>query len=179
MSRTNPKLLILAGIMLAATIALKVMPSIMSSYALLASDKESLAQELSYYRNLVEQETELKARVEEARSSLTGIEDSVFRIPRNLLGSEVQAIIRNVSGRTGVEVREMRVADIEAFEDWLKVSQELSFSIEQNRILPFLTALRESRPRLYVRELTITRSRQQFIGSMTVEAFSRHSSAFD
>jgi hypothetical protein len=179
MSHANPKLVILAVAMLVATLALKVVPVVVSAYAQLASDRESLQQELIYYQNLVEEEADLKLRVEEARAMLTGIEESIFRIPRNLLGSEVQAIIRNIAGRTGVEVREIRVAEIEAFEDWFKLSQELSFVIEQGRILPFLAALKEYRPRLYVRELTITRSRSQFIGSLTIEAFSQHASDFD
>jgi hypothetical protein len=179
MSRANPKLLLIAGAMLAMTLLLKVVPSVLSTYSQLASDRENLRQELTYYQNLVEEEDDLKLRVEAAREELMGIETSVFGIPRNLLGSEVQAIIRNVSGRTGVEVREIRVADIEEFEDWFKVSQELSFVIEQRRIIPFLHALREYRPRLYIREFTVTRSRNQFIGSLTIEAFSRHSSDFD
>jgi len=90
-----------------------------------------------------------------------------------LLGSEVQAIIRNVSSRTGVEIREMRVAKVEKFEDWLKVSQEMNFTTSQRQILPFLNALKAHEPRLYVRSFTVTRSRSQFQGSLTIEAFSR------
>jgi len=172
-TKANPRLIVLAGAMVAVTLAIKVLPSLASKYSELKSDKESVRQELIYYQNLIEQESELKLRADEVRASLTGIEDSVFQIPGNLAGSEIQAIIRSISGRTGVEIREMRVADIETFEDWLKVSQELSFVIEQRRILPFLNALSAHRPRLYVRRLTITRSRQQFIGSLTIEAFSR------
>ena len=85
----------------------------------------------------------------------------------------MQSIIRNVTGRTRVEIREMRVAKVQSFEDWLKVSQELNFAIQQDRILPFLNALKSHEPRLYVRDFTVTRSRQQFIGSLTIEAFSR------
>ena len=81
--------------------------------------------------------------------------------------------VRNIADRNGIVIREMRVAKIESFEDWNKVSQELSFEIDQRRMLPFLNAVREARPRLYVRKFTISRSRNQFIGSLTLEAFSR------
>lgn len=173
MSRANPKLIYLAVAMLAATLAFKVVPSVVSGYSQLKSDKESLKQDVIYYQDLIEEESDLKLRVEEARELVMGIEESVFQIPENLFGSEVQAIVRNISDRTGIEIREMRVAKIETFEDWYKVSQELSFEIDQRRILPFLNALRQSRPRLYVRKFTISRSRNQFIGSVTIEAFSR------
>ena len=179
MKKANPKLVFLAVAMLAGTLALKVVPSLMSGYAQLSSDKESLKQELIYYQNLVEEESELKQRAEEARELVMGIEDSVFNFRENLFGSEVQAIIRNVSSRNGVEVREMRVAKLQSFEDWVKVSQELSFTTSQRNILPFLNALKSYRPRLYVSKLTITRSRQQFVGSLTVEAFSRNSNNYD
>jgi len=175
MSRTNPKLLYLALAMLVVTMVVKVIPSTVSAWSRLSSDRESLRQDVIYYQDLIEEERELMARVEEARELVMGIEQSVFEIPENLLASEVQAIVRNIAERNGIVIREMRVAKTSEFEDWTKVSQELSFEIDQRRILPFLDALKQSRPRLYVRKLTISRSRQQFIGSLTIEAFSRPS----
>ena len=173
MNRINPKLLMLAGAFLVVTLVFRAIPSYISTYSTLKSDKESLRQELTYYQDLIDDEDVLAERAEEIAGLVTGIEDSVFRIPANLIGSEVQSIIRNVTGRTGVEIREMRVAKVQSFEDWLKVSQELNFAIQQDRILPFLNALKSHEPRLYVRDFTVTRSRQQFIGSLTIEAFSR------
>jgi hypothetical protein len=179
MNGANPKLIILGAAMLVATLSLKVVPSLVTGYSELKSDRESLRQELIYYQKLVDDEAKLERRAEEARTLVTGIEESIFYIPENLLGSELQAIIRTVSVSTGVEIREMRVAKLESFDDWVKVSQDMSFVIQQNRIIPFLNALREYRPRLYVRKFTISRSRQQFIGSLTVEAFSRHPGDFE
>jgi hypothetical protein len=173
MIRTNRKLLILAAGILAVTLVFRVIPAYFSAYSALKADRESLRQELEYYRDLVADESKLSARAAEIAGIVDGIEDSVFQVPSSLLGSEVQAIIRNLGGRTGVEVREMRVAEIESFEDWLKVSQELSFTFDQGRIVPFLNALRAHRPRLYISGFTVTRSRQQFIGSATIQAFSR------
>jgi predicted nuclease with TOPRIM domain len=179
MSGTNPKLVILAAAMLAVTLILKVIPTVASSYSQLKSDRQRLQQDVSFYQELIEEETELQSRVEEARELLMGIEESVFQIPENLFGSEVQAIVRNIADRNGIAIREMRVAEVETFEDWFKVSQELSFEINQGRMLPFLNAVRLSNPRLYVRELTISRSRNQFVGSLTIEAFSRPNSSFE
>jgi hypothetical protein len=179
MSRTNPKLVLLALAMLAVTLVLKVIPTVASTYSQLKSDRERLRQDVSFYQALIEEETELQSRVEVAREQVMGIESSVFQIPENLFGSEVQAIVRNIADRNGIAIREMRVAEIETLEDWYKVSQELSFEIDQRRMLPFLNAVRQSSPRLYVRELTISRSRNQFIGSLTIEAFSRPTADFE
>ena len=179
MTRTNPKLIILAAVMFVVVMAVKVVPALVAVYSDLKSERENLRQELTYYQKLVDDEDELKRKAEEARLLVMGIEDSVFYTPENLMGSEIQAIIRNLSVSTGVEVREMRVARIESFDDWIKVSQDLSFVTQQNRILPFLNALKQNRPRLYVRKFTISRSRQEFIGSVTIEAFSRHPGNFE
>lgn len=170
---TNKRLVYAAGALLAVTLVFRVIPWYLSTYSGLSSDRESLRQEMDYHRNLADQEEQLKQRSEEIAGLVTNIEHSVFATPANLLGSEVQTIIRNVSQRTGVEIREMRVAKIESFEDWLKVSQEMNFTISQNRILPFLNALKAHEPRLYVSEFTVTRNRSQFVGSLTIEAFSR------
>jgi hypothetical protein len=169
----NPKLLILAAGFLAVTLVFRIVPGYFSTWSTLKADRESLRQELEYYRDLIDDETKLEARAAEIAGIVAGIEDTVFQVPSSLLGSEVQAIIRNIGGRSGVEVREMRVAEVESIEDWLRVSQELSFTIDQRGILPFLNALRAHRPRLYISHFTVTRSRQQFVGSATIQAFSR------
>lgn len=173
MSKINPKLVILAVVLLGATLAIKVLPMVASGYAQLKSDKESLNQELVLLQNLVEREQKLGERADEIRALVENIDASIFAVPENLFGSEVQSIVRSIASRNGVEVREMEVADMERFEDWLKVSQEMDFVINQRNMLPFLGALKAHQPRLYVREFSITRSRQQFLGSITVEAFSR------
>ncbi len=53
------------------------------------------------------------------------------------------------------------------------VSQEMDFVIDQEKILPFLDKLEQSRPRLHVTEFSINRNRRQFLGSITVTGFSK------
>lgn len=167
------KLVYAAGAMFAIVLLFRIIPWYVSAYEGLSSDRERLRQELDYHRSLAAQEQELKQRAEEVAGLVTNIEHSVFSVPANLLGSEVQAIIRNLSGRTGVQIREMRVAKVESFEDWLKISQEMNFTTTQGQILPFLNALKAHEPRLYIRSFTVQRNRSQFVGSLTIEAFSR------
>src|SRR5690606_13893466 len=139
-------------------------------YEGLSSDRARLIEQIEYHRSLAAEEQALKQRAEEIAGIVTTIEHSVFSAPSNLLGSEVQAIIRNVSSRSGVQIREMRVAKVESFEDWLKVSQEMNFTTSQSQILPFLNALKAYEPRLYIKSFTVSRSRSQFTGSLTIEA---------
>jgi len=173
MIKTNKKLVYLAGAMFAVMLVFRIIPWYVSAYTGLHTKRENLRQQVEFHRSLAAQEQELKERAEEIAGLVTNIEHSVFAVPANLLGSEVQAIIRNVSSRTGVEIREMRVAKVESFDNWLKVSQQMNFTTTQNRILPFLNALKAHEPRIYVREFTVQRSRSQFAGSLTIEAFSR------
>lgn len=173
MIQSNKKLVYLAGALFAVVLVFRIVPWYVSAYTGLHTTRENLRQQVDFHRSLSAQEQELKDRAEEIAGLVTDIEHSVFSVPANLLGSEVQAIVRNISSRSGVEIREMRVAKIESFEDWLKVSQQMNFTTTQSRILPFLNALKAHEPRLYVREFSVQRSRSQFQGSLTIEAFSR------
>jgi hypothetical protein len=91
----------------------------------------------------------------------------------NLIGNSVQRTLRQAADQSGVIVRETRVAQYSNAGDWLMVSQEMSFTLDQNQILPFLNALQQTRPRLHIAAFTVARNRRQFTGNITVVGFSR------
>ena len=91
----------------------------------------------------------------------------------NLIGSSVQRSLRQAVEQSSVAIREMNVAEYNYIDDWLMVSQQMDFSVDQANILPFLNALQELRPRLHVSAFSLTRNRRQYTGSITVVGFSR------
>ncbi|MDR2212483.1 MAG: type II secretion system protein M, partial [Pseudomonadales bacterium] len=91
----------------------------------------------------------------------------------NLIGNSVQRALRSAVERAGFGVREMSVARYSYVGGWLMVTQEMSFTLEQENILPFLDALQELRPRLFVQSFSVTRSRRQYTGSIVVAGFGR------
>ena len=55
------------------------------------------------------------------------------------------------------------------------ISQEMSFrTLDDSNTVRFLRLLEESAPRLWVREFSLNRSRNQYSGSITVVGFARN-----
>lgn len=173
MTPNNKKLVMIGAVLLVITLIFRVIPAYSGKYADLQRQRDGLRQSIDRYEMLAEDEARLAKRAAEMREGVMGIENRIFKTQGNLLASEVQGIVRNIAQRTNVDIREMRVPKAQSFEDWHKLTQELSFTTTQSRMLPFLNALKSHEPRLYVSRLTITRQRNQYQGSMTIEAFSR------
>jgi hypothetical protein len=55
----------------------------------------------------------------------------------------------------------------------LLVEQDISFSLDQQQILPFVQALQSARPRLHIATFSISRNRRQYTGNLTVVGFGR------
>lgn len=85
----------------------------------------------------------------------------------------MQRSLRQAVEQSGISVREMSVARFTRSDEWLVVSQDLSFTLDQDKILPFINTLAAQRPRLFVTAFTVAQNRRQFTGSLTVTAFSR------
>ena len=67
-----------------------------------------------------------------------------------------------------------RLADRLISDDWLLISQEMSFrTSDQVNTARFLERLETSAPRLWVTGFTVNRSRNQYSGSITVVGFAR------
>jgi hypothetical protein len=173
MTPNNKKLLLVGAAIFVVVLFFRIIPAYSAKYSDLQRQRTSLRQSIEDYEMLVEDEARLAKRAAEMREGVMGIEDRIFKTEGNLLASQVQGIVRDISGRTNVDIREMRVGKVESFEDWHKLTQELTFTTSQSRILPFLNALKAHEPRIYVSRMTITRQRSQYQGSMTIEAFSR------
>ena len=80
---------------------------------------------------------------------------------------------RQTAQEAGMTVRDMCVAEYSYVGDWLMVSQEMSFTLDQHQILPFLNTLQQLRPKLHVAAFNVARTRRQFSGNITVVGFSR------
>ena len=70
-----------------------------------------------------------------------------------------------------------RLADSLEADDWLMVSQEMSFRTDDaGNTITFLRLLEYSEPRLRVRDFSLSRSRNQYNGSITVVGFAENTS---
>lgn len=178
MKANEKKLLLLLGVMFALVLMVRVVPMIVGYYQSGREDIALLQERVERYQNLVTDTDEWKERAALKQAEIAEYENWVFQGSNpSLVGSSVQRSLRQAVSQAHVDVREMSVARYSYVEDWLMVSQDMSFIVEQQNILPFLQALNELRPRLHVAAFSVTHNRRQYTGNITVVGFSRTAAA--
>lgn len=172
--KRQQNLLIAAGVLFALVMITRLVPMAWNYYQSGQDDIALLEERLDRYRTLV-LESDLWMERELLKAAEIGdLESWIFEGANpSLTGSSVQRALRQAMEQSNVRVMETSVARYSYIGNWLMVTQEMNFSLDQPQILPFLTALQELRPRLHVVAFTINRNRRQFTGSITVAGFSR------
>lgn len=95
-----------------------------------------------------------------------------------LIEAAIQQDLSRYARESGLTVNSTRLAERLETEGWLLISQEMSFRTnDANRTVAFLERLSESLPRLRVTDFSVSRSRSQYSGSITVVGFARPAAA--
>lgn len=174
MIKRTQNLAIVAGIMFVLVLAVRVLPMLYDYYQQGRDEIALLQERRDRYEQLIIDVDRWKANEVLKQAEIADMESWVFvGTNPNLVGSSVQRSLRQAVEEANVSIREMSVAEYNYIENWLMVSQEMDFSIEQANVLPFLNALQELRPRLHVSAFSLTRNRRQYTGTITVVGFSR------
>lgn len=174
MKANERKLLWLGGALFALVLIVRVLPL---AYDYYRQGREEIAQaedRAERLRALIEEQDLWMEREVLKQAEIADLESWVFPgTNANLISSSVQRSLRQAVDQAGVIQRETRVAQYSYAGEWLMVSQEMSFTLEEPQILPFLNALQQLRPRLHIAAFTVARNRRQFSGNITVVGFSR------
>jgi len=172
-------MLLLLAVVLAVFFASYIIPAI----GRWSDQRQDLIDNL---RLAVEREQALidnRADWEQRRSSVelqeTEMELGIFSgatIP--LIEAAIQQDLSRYAREFGLTVNSTRLAERLETEGWLLVSQEMSFrTTDSNRTIAFLERLSQSLPRLRVTDFSLSRSRTQYTGSITVVGFARTDNA--
>lgn len=174
MKRNEKFMLAIAGVLFVLVLTVRVVPMVYNYYQQGEEEIALLEARIDRYRQLIV-DTELWMEREKLKEAeIADLQNWVFEGSNpNLVGSSVQRTLRQAMEQVNVVVRETDVARYNTIGNWLMVSQEMNFVLSEDQILPFLNALREMRPRLYVTAFTVNRNRREFTGSITVTGFSR------
>jgi hypothetical protein len=178
MKRRERQLALFAALMFALLLILRVVPALVAYYQQGRDDIALLEERIARYQALAAATTEWQEKQQLKALEVSDLQAWVFNgSDTNLIGNSVQRALRTAVESSGLGVREMSVARYNYVGKWLMVTQEMSFTLEQDDILPFLTALQDLRPRLFVQSFTISRNRRQFTGTIAVTGFGRTASA--
>jgi len=178
MKTQEKKLLLLFGVLAVLVLVVRVVPLLVDYYRQGQEDIALLQERVQRYEQLIAdtelwKERELLKQAEVAEFATWVLQGD----NPSLIGPSVQRSLRQAVEQSGISVREMSVARFARSGDWLVVSQDLSFILEQDNILPFLDTLAAQRPRLFITAFTVAQNRRQFSGSLTVTGFSRATAA--
>ncbi len=174
MKAKEKKLIALAVVMILAVLIFRGIPMLRQSYQDMQDEIEFTQDQIQRLRLLFEEGSFLIEEEARKREEMAALESWVFNgQDQNLIGSGVQRSLRQVVEEAGVLPRSYSTPRYTELDGWLIVSQEMDFAIDQEKILPFLDKLQQSRPRLHVTEFSINRNRRQFLGAITVTGFSK------
>lgn len=173
MKTIDKKLIILLGILLAVVMVVRVIPLLKDKYNQDQAEIGRLEVQVERFKRLVEEEQQL-AQTKAIMEQQTGeLENSIFNgSTESLIGSSVQRQLRQVADQSNINVREMSVAEYDDLGDWLRISQQMTFTIQQRDIINFFRLLDNSTPRLHIAEFGITRTQRLFNANITVIGFS-------
>jgi hypothetical protein len=174
MKSQEKKLLLLLGVLAVLVLLVRGIPMLAAWHERGQEDIALLEERIARYEQLIADTQEWKERELLKQAEAAEYAGLVFQGDNpSLVGPSVQRSLRQAAEQSGITVREMSVARFSKVDDWLVVTQDMSFVLEQHNILPFLATLREQRPRLFVTAFTVAQNRRQFTGNLTVTGFSR------
>ncbi len=136
---------------------------------------EALRIALGQEQRLIENSARWAADRASAELRETEMQLSIFSggtIP--LIEAAIQQDLSRYARESGLTVNSTRLAERLETEGWLLISQEMSFrTTDANRTVAFLERLAASMPRLRVADFSLSRSRTQYTGAITVVGFAR------
>jgi len=174
-SQRERNILILAAVVALIFLSASGWPAIKSVYTQRQDNIEGVEIDIAREQRLIENTASWRERRVEVESQIDELHNQLFSgatIP--IVEANIQRALSGHARDTGITVSSTRLADRLISDDWLLISQEMSFrTSDQMNTARFLERLETSAPRLWVTGFTVNRSRNQYSGSITVVGFAR------
>lgn len=174
MKSSEKRLVLIAGVLFALVLAVRVLPLLFDYYRQSREDIALLQERAERLRTLIVETSAWQEREQLKQAEVTDLESWVFPgTDPNLISSSIQRSLRQLVADSGLELREIGVARYNRTGKWLLVEQDIKFALDQQQILGFLQSLQGARPRLHITSFSVDRNRRQYTGSLTVVGFGR------
>ena len=174
-SKRERNILILAAFVAMLFMATSGWPAVTSVYAQRQQNIESVEIAIVREQRLIENTASWRNRRAEVESQIFQLNSQIFTgetIP--IVEANIQRALSLQARELGITVSSTRLADRLVTDDWLLIRQEMSFrTTDQANMARFLERLENSTPRLRVTAFNVSRSRNQYSGSITVVGFAR------
>ncbi|MCG8413342.1 MAG: hypothetical protein MI746_03890 [Pseudomonadales bacterium] len=167
-------------LLLAATVALvfvitQIVPAVQRFHASRDAAIEDVLLAITREERLIEDSLAWRERRIDAQVQQADMESQIFSgdtIP--LIEANIQRDLSQHARDSGLTVSSTRLAERLESDEWLLISQEMSFrTADAGNTVVFLERLENSVPRLQVKDFSLDRNRNQYNGSITVIGFAR------
>ena len=176
MTAREHRILILAGLVGAVFVVTQVVPAARGLFERRNAEIEDVLLAVERESRLIEDSMVWRDRRIEVEVQQSQAESQIFSgetIP--LVEAKLQRDLSKHARASGLSVSSTRLADSLQAGGWLMVSQEMSFRTDDaGNTITFLRLLKNSQPRLRVRDFSLSRSRNQYNGSITVVGFAEN-----
>lgn len=163
---------IIVSVIFAGTI---VLPAVQAIYLNRERNIEQILLDIERERSLFENSLSWREKRIDVEARANQLQRQIFAgdtIP--LVEAELQSLLSRYARESSVIVGSTRLAERLETDDWLMISQEMSFRTDDaNNTIGFLASLSNSVPRLYVKDFSINRTRSQYTGDIIVVGFAR------
>ncbi len=174
-SKRERNILLLAAVIVLLFVSTSLFPAIQSFYDEREANIESLQLNIERERRLIANTASWRERRVEAVTLAGNLEAQMFSggtIP--IIEANIQRAISQHARDSDITVSSTRLAERLDTQGWLLISQEMSFrTLDDGNTIRFLQLLENSAPRLWVSDFSLSRSRNQYSGSITVVGFAR------
>jgi len=175
-SEREQRVLILAGLVGVVFVATQIFPAVQGLYERRNAEIENVLLAVEREARLIEDSLFWRDRRIGAEVQQAQVESQIFiGATTPLVEANLQRDLSRHARDSGLSVTSTRLADSLEADDWLMVSQEMSFRTDDaGNTITFLRLLENSEPRLRVRDFSLSRSRNQYNGSITVVGFAEN-----
>lgn len=167
--------LLLAGLVAVVFLFTQVFPLITGLYQQRQESIDRVMLEVQREQRLIENSELWQQRSQRVAERETDLEQQVFNaatVP--LVEAAIQRDLTDYARDAGIGVTSTRLAEQIETGGWHLVSQEMAFRTDDAaNTVAFLEQLEQSRPRLFVTEFSLNRTRNQYTGSITAVGFAR------
>lgn len=165
----------LAGVVALVFMVTSVSPTISRFYNSRQENIEKIRLDVSREQRLIQETALWETRRSDVELAQAELEKQIF------IGDTIPVVEANIQRElsvrardSGITVNSTRLAERLETEDWLLISQEMSFRTnDAANTITFLKKLNETEPQLKVTDFSVNRSRNQYSGSITVVGFAR------
>ena len=175
MSRRERNLLVLAGLVAGVFAVNQLVPTVQHLYADRQAAIEDVLLSIAREERLIEDSLLWHERQLEAQAQQADMESRIFfgdTVP--VIEASIQRDLARYARDSGLTVSSTGLAGQQFSDQWVLISQEMSFrTTDPDNTIRFLELLDQSVPHLLVKDFSLERSRNQFVGDITAVGFAR------